>query len=86
MNREIREAVAQAEAGHGSVVKGLMGKVMLGAAFLTCPCHLPIYLVLFGGTALGGYLTENMALVAGVLTAAFLISLLTGIKMVKARK
>ncbi|MEE9240159.1 MAG: mercury resistance protein [bacterium] len=86
MNGEIQETVAQAEAGHGGAVKGLMGKVMLGAAFLTCPCHLPIYLVLFGGTALGGYLTENMALAAGVLTAAFLFSLLAGIKMVKARK
>ncbi len=65
--------------------KTLLGKTLLGAAFFTCPCHLPIYLILFGGTALGGYLSENMALAVGAMTAAFLFSLLAGRKMVKAR-
>ena len=66
-------------------MKKALGKTLLGAAFLTCPCHLPIYLILFGGTALGGYISENIALAVGALTAAFFFSLLTGWKMVKAR-
>ena len=86
MSGETKEtAAAQAATGGESPAKGLMGKVLLGAAFLTCPCHLPVYLILFGGTALGGYLSENKALVVVALTVVFLFSLLSGWKMVKAR-
>ena len=86
MSGETQEtAAAQVEVKGGSPAKGLAGKILLGAAFFTCPCHLPIYLILFGGTALGGYLSENKALAVGALTAAFLFSLLTGWKMTRAR-
>jgi hypothetical protein len=86
MSGEIQgTAAGQDKVEAGSPTKGLTGKILLGAAFFTCPCHLPIYLILFGGTALGGYLSENMALAAGALTAVFLFSLLTGWKMVKTR-
>ena len=67
------------------VKTSFLGKALLGAAFLTCPCHLPIYLVLFGGTALGGYMAENKILVAGALTAVFLFSLLSGWRIAWAR-
>ena len=80
-----KSAVAQAEVEGGSPARGLTGKILLGAAFLTCPCHLPIYLLLFSGTALGGFFSENKGLTVGALTAIFLFSLLTGWKMVKAR-
>ena len=63
----------------------LFGKFLLGAAVLTCPCHLPIYLVLFGGTALGSYLGENQLVFAGALTILFLFSLVTGLRMIRAR-
>ena len=33
--------------------RSIAGKLMLGAAFFLCPCHLPIYLALLGGTAAG---------------------------------
>ncbi len=87
MSGEIQEtAAAEVEVEGGSpAAKGLTGKLLLGAAFFTCPCHLPIYIILFGGTALGGYLSENIVLAAGAMTAVFLFSLLTGRKMVKAR-
>lgn len=83
--KTLETAAAQVEIEGGSPSKGLTGKFLLGAAFFTCPCHLPIYIILFGGTALGGYLSENIVLAAGALTAVFLFSLLTGWKMVKAR-
>lgn len=58
---------------------------MLGVAFFTCPCHLPIYAVLFAGTALGSYFTENLGLALVLLTAIFALSLMSGLRMVKAR-
>jgi hypothetical protein len=45
-------------------------------AGLTCPCHLPIYLAVLGGTALGGFMRENTGLVALGLTGTFVVSLL----------
>ena len=62
----------------------LFGKMLLGTAALTCPCHLPIYLILFGGTALGGYLGENQLIFAIALTVLFLFSLLVGLRMIRA--
>ena len=52
MNGKSLDAAEIPEAG-SSESKGLLGKVLLGTAFITCPCHLPIYLLLLGGTALG---------------------------------
>ena len=66
-------------------MKAAAGKIMLGVAFFTCPCHLPIYAVLFAGTAMGSYFSENLLLAFGLLTASFAFSLMTGLRMVKAR-
>ncbi|MEE9275137.1 MAG: mercury resistance protein [bacterium] len=66
-------------------MKGLMGKVLVGTAVVTCPCHLPIYLVLFGGTALGAFLSENLALSFALLTVYFAFALLLGLKCLKPR-
>lgn len=66
-------------------MKKLMGKVLVGTAVVTCPCHLPIYLVLFGGTALGSYLADNKGLALGILSAYFAIALFAGLRMVKAK-
>ncbi len=54
-------------------------------AGLTCPCHLPIYLALLGGTALGGVIRENTGLVVLGLTGAFLASLLYAVAAGKRR-
>ncbi|MBT3350656.1 MAG: hypothetical protein HOC91_03935 [Nitrospinaceae bacterium] len=62
---------------------GLAGKALLAAAFFACPCHLPIYIALLGGTALGGYLTENTLLVAAALSAVFALSLFAGMRKIK---
>ncbi len=60
----------------------LRGYLMLGLAFLTCPCHLPILLVVLAGTAAGAYLRDNLFLSGIAVTAAFLTSLLLGLRWI----
>ena len=84
MNGKSLDAAENTEAG-SSESKGLLGKVLIGTAFITCPCHLPIYLLLLGGTALGGYLAENKILAAVALTLVFGASLVSGMRMVKTK-
>jgi len=55
---------------------------MLGLAFVTCPCHLPILAVLLAGTAAGAYLKNNLTLTGIALTAAFVTSLLLGLRWI----
>lgn len=55
-------------------------------AALTCPCHVPIYAVLLGGTALGGLIRENMGLVALGLTGVFVVSLMSAMGASKRRE
>jgi hypothetical protein len=61
-----------------------MASVKRGLSFviagLTCPCHLPIYLALLGGTAVGGVIRENTGLVTLGLTGAFGASLLYALR------
>ncbi len=64
-------------------MKELMSKILLGTAALTCPCHLPIFLIVFSGTALGAYILENMGLAAAILVGYFLCALFVGLKMVR---
>ena len=67
-------------------MRGMMRKVALGVAFVTCPCHLPIYVAIFGGTALGGFFTQNLVLAFVLLTGLFVISLVMGMKVLKTRE
>jgi mercuric ion transport protein len=43
-------------------------------AILSCPCHLPILLVLLSGTAAGTFLADNVSLAALILLPMFLLS------------
>ncbi|MBI2316110.1 MAG: mercury resistance protein [Betaproteobacteria bacterium] len=43
-------------------------------AFLTCPCHLPILLLLLSGTAAGSALAANTGTALWVLLAVFALS------------
>ena len=61
--------------------RSITGKLMLGAAFFLCPCHLPIYLVLLGGTAASALLSENAYTTGGVLALTFLAALVLGLRM-----
>ena len=62
------------------------GYLHLAIAALTCPCHVPIYLAIFGGTALGALLRENLLLFILGLTGVFLITLRRGLKLVQEEK
>ena len=57
-----------------SPVRGVMTYFMGAIAVLTCPCHLPILLVLLSGTAAGAFLSENLGLAVLVLLPIFLLS------------
>ena len=62
------------------------GYISLAIAALTCPCHLPIYLAIFGGTALGVFLRDNILLLIFGLAAIFLLTLTRGLKLVNEDK
>lgn len=57
-----------------SPVRGVMTYFTGAIAVLTCPCHLPILLVLLSGTAAGAFLSENLGLAVLVLLPLFLLS------------
>ncbi|MDA0999035.1 MAG: mercury resistance protein [bacterium] len=59
-------------------MKNFWGKILLGVAFVTCPCHLPVYLLLFGGTALGTYLAQYQGRALILLALLFSLSLVSG--------
>lgn len=59
------------------------GYFHLTLAAITCPCHVPIYLVIFGGTALGAFLSENLLLFILGLTLVFFLTLSKGLKLIK---
>ena len=57
-----------------SPVRGIMTYFVGAIAVLTCPCHLPILLLLLSGTAAGAFLSENLGLAVLVLLPIFLLS------------
>jgi len=57
-----------------SLVRGVLTYFMGAIAVLTCPCHLPILLLLLSGTAAGAFLSENIGLAAVMLLPVFLLS------------
>lgn len=56
--------------------------LLMGTAFISCPCHLvfslPLVIGLLGGTALGTALAAHTGLVVAVMTAYFLVALIGG--------
>ena len=59
------------------------GYVLALLAFLTCPCHLPIWLVLFAGSAFGAVLNENLVIAGVILIVVFILSGLGAIRRLK---
>lgn len=57
-----------------SSARGVMTYFMGAIAVLTCPCHLPILIVLLSGTVAGAFLAENLFLAVVLLLAVFLLS------------
>ena len=61
----------------------LKGYFLLGLAFLTCPCHLPLLLAVLAGTGLAGALSQHFWLVFLALSVIFVSSLMYGLKTLK---
>lgn len=53
----------------------LTGWCFASLALLACPCHLPFWIMLFSGTALGSFLSADTVTAVMVFSALFLISL-----------
>ena len=64
--------------------RSLKGYLLLGLAIVTCPCHLPILLLVIAGTGMAGVLTQYLGLAILALTAIFLVSLVWGLRILKA--
>ena len=62
------------------------GYINLAIAAFTCPCHVPILLVILGGTAFGIVLRDNILLIILGLTPIFLLTLFRGLKLVNKDK
>ena len=63
--------------------RSLKGYLLLGLAFVTCPCHLPILLVILAGTGLAGALSQYFGVAFLALSAIFLVSLVFGLRALK---
>ena len=48
--------------------------LMASFAVVTCPCHLPILLLLLSGTAAGSFLSQNLGVAFMLLLPIFLLS------------
>ena len=61
----------------------LRGYLLALLAFLTCPCHLPIWLVLFAGSTFGAVLNENLMIAGVILIVVFILSSVGAIRRLK---
>jgi mercuric ion transport protein len=58
-----------------------MRYLMAAVAVITCPCHLPILAAVLGGTALGAGITEHLGITLAVLTALFIASAWSAVRL-----
>jgi len=59
------------------------GYLLLGLALVTCPCHLPILLLVLAGTGLAGVLSQYFGVAFLALGVVFIASLVLGLKALK---
>ena len=55
-------------------------------ALLTCPCHIPIYIMLLSGTAAGTLLLENRSIALGLFSMLFLLFVFSTMRLLKKRQ
>lgn len=79
--QENGQAPSLLSAGELRERRNLKGVLFVLTAFIACPCHLPITLALFGGTAFGFFLTENLFWVVPILGIYFVLALYKGFKI-----
>lgn len=70
-------------------MKQAVGYLLMGTAFIACPCHLifllPAALGLLGGTALGAALAASTSLVIAAATVYFVAALGAGLYLLNRR-
>jgi mercuric ion transport protein len=59
--------------------RGWTSLLSLGFAALTCPCHLPLVIVLFAGTTLGAWTSQHRVVLTLVMLGVFVVALLYGL-------
>ena len=55
-------------------------------ALLTCPCHIPIYIMLLSGTVAGTLLVENRSIALGLFSMLFLLFVFSTMRLLKTRQ
>ncbi|MBI3456488.1 MAG: hypothetical protein HY002_11955 [Candidatus Rokubacteria bacterium] len=63
--------------------RSLKGYLLLGVAFVTCPCHLLLVLAIAAGTGLAGALSRYFGLVFFALSVIFVACLFLGLRALK---
>lgn len=63
--------------------RSLKGYLLLGLAFVTCPCHLPLVLAIAAGTGVAGTLSRYFGLAFLALSAVFAACLFLGLRALK---
>lgn len=58
-----------------------MRYLMAAVAVITCPCHLPILAAVLSGTVVGAAITERMGIALAVLTALFIASAWSAVRL-----
>jgi len=61
----------------------MKGYLLLGLAFVTCPCHLPLLVAVLAGTGLAGALSQHVGLAFVVLSVMFVTSLILGLNALR---
>ncbi len=63
--------------------RSLKGYLLLGLAFITCPCHLPLLLAVLAGTGLAGALSQHFWPAFLTFSVIFVVLLLLGLRTLK---
>lgn len=66
--------------------RSLKGYLLLGLAFVTCPCHLPLLLGVLAGTGVAGVLGAYLGVAVVALGVVFIVSLVLGLRYLKPRE
>jgi mercuric ion transport protein len=68
---------------HANAGKRRAGYGLALIAVITCPCHLPILLLLLSGTAAGAFVTEYFGAALALLVVLFLFSVTAAMRLLQ---
>jgi mercuric ion transport protein len=63
--------------------RSLKGHLLLGLAFLVCPCHVPLLLAILAGTSLAGTLSEHFGVTLLAFSVIFAAAVFFGLRALK---